>query len=251
MPQYTCPKCKTRLAVADDTPPGTSIECPSCQARFRTPAAKPAAAAAAPIPFKDDPPPKPADEDDDNPYLVAEESEEEKRLAEATKPKFTDLKDKFAKSARGPAMSLLVMPSNLMVAEGGLTIAVGFLLVIMGAWPVLFGEASPSDEELADGLSFVFYGGFAIIWGVLICFGASNMQNLGSYTWAMVGAILAILPLLAGVFAIITLQDPRVQAGFREPETGPIKVGKKDDEDDEEEDDEEEEEERPKKKRKR
>ena len=249
MPQYSCPKCKTRLAVADDTPPATVIECPACQAKFRTPAAKPAAAAAPPIAFKDEPPaaPPPPPADEDAPYLVYEESEEEKRLAEATKPKFANVRDKFRKSARGPAMSLLVMPSNLMIAEGGLTIVVGLFLIAIGAWPVLFGEAAPSDEELADGLSFIFYGGFAVIWGALICYGASSMQNLGSYTWAMVGAILAVLPLLAGVFAIITLQDPRVQAGFREPESGPLK---KTEEDEEEGDDEEEDEPKKKKKRK-
>jgi hypothetical protein len=208
------------------------------------------AAPTAPIPFKDDPPAPPHDPaDDDTPYLVYEESEEEKRLAEATKPKFTNLKDKFVKSARGPAMSLLVMPSNLMIAQGGLTILVGLFMIAIGAWPIIFTDATPSDEELADGLAVVFYGGFAVIWGSLVCFGASNMQNLDSYTWAMVGAILGILPLLAGVFALITLQDPRVQAGFREPLTGPIKLKQDDDED--EDDDEDDEDDRPRKRKKR
>src|SRR5438105_2434743 len=77
------------------------------------PVAKPAAA----------PPPPPAD-DDDGPigsYGVIKESEEELRLAEVNKPRFLNLADKFKKSARGPAQALLVLPTNLLVAEAALT----------------------------------------------------------------------------------------------------------------------------------
>jgi len=61
------------------------------------------------------------------------------------------------------------------------------------------------------------------------------------------------IPMLAGIFALIALRDPRVRAGFEEVE-GAIDEPDEDDEEDEEddeEDDEDEEDERPRKKARR
>ena len=150
--------------------------------------------------------------------MVSEESEEEKRLAEANKPTFDGVKDKFKRSARGPAMSLLVLPSNLLVAEGGLTVIVGIGACVVGFWPIVFNDAPPSDEEFVDHLTSILIGGFWVIYGSLICYGASQMQNLNSYAWGIAGGALGILPLLAGIFALVTLRDPRVLKGFAEIE---------------------------------
>lgn len=259
--EYVCPKCKSRLAVAEALAPGQQMMCPECEHVFAPPAAakkaKPTAPAAEPPP--EAPKTHASDDDDANPYGVVKETEEERKLAEKNKPRF-DVRDKGKKSARGPAMALLVMPSNLMIAQGALTCVVGLGAVVVGLWPIVFADAPPSSEELADFLFTVFCGLFAMAWGGLTCFGAAQMQNLNSYAWGIVGGVIGILPLLAGVFALATLRDPRVIEGFREPEggvTGDVDEEKKegdedeDDEDDEEEDDEEEEEPRPKKKRKR
>ena len=62
------------------------------------------------------------------------------------------------------------------------------------------------------------------------------MQELGSYIFAMLGAIMGV-PLLVGIFAIIMLQNPKVKAGFEEAEAGPDEA---DDEDEDEDDDDEE-----------
>jgi hypothetical protein len=62
------------------------------------------------------------------------------------------------------------------------------------------------------------------------------MQELGSYIFATLGAIMGV-PLLVGIFALIMLQNPKVKAGFQEAEAGPDELDDED-EDEEEEDDE-------------
>ena len=168
-------------------------------------------------------------ENDVTPYGVVQETEEEKRLAAKNRPTFTETHDKFKKSARGPASALLVLPTNLLVAEGALTGIVGVLAVVVGLFPLVFSDAPPSDEEIAEQVVIIFGGLVAFVYGALICVGASKMHSLESYAWAMIGAVLGILPLLAGIFAIVALRDPRVIAGFEEVE------GAIDDEEDEDE----------------
>ena len=205
-------------------------------------AAKPAAARPAAAKPAAPPPAKVDHEDDDTEaYGVIKESEEELRIAEKNKPKFTDVKDKFKRSLRGPAMALLVMPSNLLIAEGALTGLFGVGSVIVGIWPLVFTDAPPSDEEIAEQLVTIFVGLVAFTWGALICLGASRMQNLDSYAWALAGSVLGIFPLLAGIFAIIALRDPRVIAGFEEIEGAIDTEGEGEDDEDEEDDDEDDE----------
>jgi len=198
-----------------------------------------------------------ADDDDDvNPYGVVQESEEEKKLAEKNKVKYGDVQDKFARSNRGPAQAILVLPVNLLIAAGSMTCVLAVMAIIVGLWPLVFNEASASDEEYADSIgSWIGPGVIAFIWGGLVCFGASQMQSLESYAWALAGAVLGV-PLLAGIFALIALQDPRVRAGFEEvdgavededEEAGDEDEDEEADEDEDDEDDEEEE--RPRKKR--
>jgi cadmium resistance protein CadD (predicted permease) len=240
------------VKLAQALPPGKKIRCNVCQAAFAPraetialkdePPARPAKAAAKPAAPVAAQPARPSvveDDDDDynvTPYGVVEESEEEKQLTEKNKPKFTDVRDKYKKSARGPAQGLLVMPVNLLIAEGAITGIVGVLTVIVGLWPLVFTDAPPSDEEIAEQVVIIFGGLVLLGWGSLICVGASKMQSLESYAWALVGAVLGIFPLLAGIFALITLRDPRVIAGFEEVE------GAVDDEDEDEEKDDDEDE---------
>lgn len=261
--EYTCPSptCKARMALASPPKPGEQIQCPTCgyvfvpprPATARPATAKPAtakqSAASNTIPLAPPPPPPPPlpppvatdDFDDSSPYTVVEESEEEKKLAEANKVTFDKVKDKFKRSARGPAMSLLVMPSNLLIAEGGLTFLVGLGAVVTGFWPIVFSDAPPSDEEFVDCLQTILIGIFAAIYGGLICYGAAQMQNLNSYAWGIVAGVLGIAPLLAGIFTLVTLRDPRVLAGFAEIEGSA--VGTKDEDEDDENDEDEDEDE--------
>ena len=198
--------------------------------------------------------PKPADDDDDaNPYGVLKESEEERLLAEKNKPVFGDVADKFKKSKRGPAQMMLVLPTNLMIAAGSLTAIFGVLTVIIGVWPLVFTETPNSDEEIAERLVIIFVGFVLLIWGSMVCLGASKMLGLESYAWALAGAVMGI-PMLAGIFALVALRDPRVRAGFEEVEGAiddPDDEDDDDDDEDDEDDEEEEEEERPRKKGRR
>lgn len=288
MPSYTCPDCNAKVKSASEAKPGQELTCPECDAKF-TPRAQT-------IAFKDDPPTKPKakatakatakpaaaaaaastpapeqpqsrkmmDDDDDGPktYGLAEESEEEKRLAEKNKPTFGAVRDKYAKSARGPAAALLVTPVNLLLFQGGALCLFGLFYAFFwqGLWGIIFtGGTPPSDEEFTEYLGWVFVGIICTLWGAVTCFGAVQAITLGSYPWAVVAGFFGLFPLLAGIFLLLTIWDPRVLAGFAEPETGPIKVEAEaekkdeddddDDEDDEDEEEEEEEDERPKKRR--
>jgi hypothetical protein len=281
MPTYSCPDCKTKVQSATAAQPGQKFQCPECDAIF-VPRAEALALK------EDDPPPAAAkakaatankakltptaaaqpaaprasmhdDLDNDNStYAMIQESEEEQRLAEKNKPTIGSIRDRFKKSARGPAAALLVTPSNLLMAQGGLFCIFGLAAVIYGIWPLLFTDVSPSDEEIAEQVAIIFIGIGSLVWGGITVYGAYEMVTLGSRGWAIVGALFGLLPLLAGIFALTTLWDPRVVAGFAEPETGPIQTEadnetKKDDdedeEDEEEEEDEDEDEEPVKKKR--
>ena len=229
--------------------------------------AKPAAAKpvvppppAAPPPAVPPPYQRPKDDDDDaSPYGVYQESEEEKRLAELNKPRFGDVADKFKKSARGPAQSILVLPVNLLIAEAAITGIVAIMMIIVGLWPLVFTDAPPSDEEYLEQFAFWIAPGIvALIWACLIAHGASKMQALESFAWALAGCVIGIFPLMAGIFGLLALRDPRVKAGFEEVEGAidedededePGKESDDDDEEDEEED--EDEDDRPRKRKKR
>lgn len=272
MPSYTCPECSAKVKSAEEADPGQKFQCPECKTVF-TPRAetlafkdddppakpgkkpKPAAAkvkAAPPAPASPPPPPPPPGKYDDleadtTAYTVVKESEEEERLASKNKPVIGAIRDRFKKSARGPAAALLVTPSNLLLAQGSLTSLFGLAAIIVGAWPLVFTDVTPSDEEVAEQMFWVFTGIFSLAWGGIVCFGAVQMISIGSYAWAVVGSVFGLLPLLAGIFGLTTLRDPRVLAGFAEPETGPINVdadeGEDKDEDEDEEDEEDEDEE--------
>lgn len=254
--QYECPECGNKVRLAQQAAPGKKLRCPACEATFapraetialadqpkaRPVAAKPAAARPAVVKPAAAQPARPEivvdeNENDVTPYGVVQETEEEKRLATKNKPTFTETHDKFKKSARGPASALLVLPTNLLVAEGALTAIVGVLGVVIGLFPLVFSDAPPSDEEIAEQVVIIFGGLVAFGYGALICVGASKMHSLESYAWAMIGAVLGILPLLAGIFAIVALRDPRVIAGFEEVEGAVDDEEKEDDEGDDDDD---------------
>jgi len=202
----------------------------------------------------------PFDDDDETPYMVVKESAEEEAVAKKNRTNFGRVADKFVRSARGPAAALLVSPSNLLLGQGALTGVVGFALMVVGAWPLIFTDVPTADDEFADQMGLIFLGVISIGWAAVVCYGAFQMSKLDSYPWAFVGACFGLLPLLAGIFGLIALKDPRVIEGFKEPDGGPNQEeaakkkaeeeaeGEDEDEDDE---DDEDEDEAPKKKKKK
>lgn len=265
---YQCPNpdCGVTLKTPNRVPPGKQVKCPKCNKTFAPESAAPegappatAAAAGGTLKFADEdpakkpappPPPPPTAHDDDDEseesvkrgYGVVQDTEAELAEAEKNKVKFGEVQDKFKKSARGPAMALLVTPSNLLVLEGLLTAGFGLFWFVASMWPLVFNDGAIGEEELEEAIVGMLLGTVAFGWGCMICFGASMMQDLASYTWALSGAILGVVPLLVGIYGIVMLQNPKVKAGFEESEGGPDDDEEEDDEKKKDEDDDEEEE---------
>ena len=261
---YTCTHCGVTLKTPKRVQVGKAVPCPKCRQTFVPEPEEDASSAGAGVlkladePKKPAPPPAPAkkpfeDDDDEDAasvkrgYGVIGETQEEKDKAEENKPKFTEVQDKFKKSARGPAMSLLVMPSNLLTLEGLITGVAGLGMFMYGVWPLIFNDAPPGEEETEEAIVYMMLGVVTLFWGAMVCFCASQMQELASYPWAMVGAIMGIVPLLIGIYGIVMLQNPKVKAGFEEIEGGVDDDedeggGDDDDEDDDDEDDDDEDE---------
>jgi hypothetical protein len=126
------------------------------------------------------------------------------------------------------------LPTNLLIFAGALTSLAGIVVILVYVWNLIFTDVSPSDDEIMDALPFVGLGLLMFFWGGLVCYGAFKMQNLESYAWALTGAVLGSIPLLVGLFALITLRDPKVIAGFQETTGGPEEDEEEDDEDDDE-----------------
>ena len=246
---YTCPNpdCGVTLKTPVRVAVGKSVKCPKCGTPFvPEPVEKDAPAGVLKLaeePKKPAPVPVPAaakkslDDDDDEDaasvkkgYGVIAETDQEKEEAEKHKPQFGEIQDKFKKSARGPAMGLLVMPSNLLTLEGLITGVAGIGLVVKGMWPLVFNDAPPDEEEVEGAIVDMLLGVVTLFWGAVVCFGASNMQELSSYPWAMVGSVMGVLPFLGiGIYAIIMLQNPKVKAGFEESDSGVEEEGDEDD----------------------
>jgi hypothetical protein len=247
MYSYTCPNCNEALVLEKAVAAGKKVKCGNCDFVFIPnkdtfavakepkpvkPAKRPAAPvqpAAAPAPAK-----KAPVDDDGGPvtaYGVVKESEAEKAAAEKNKPIFDILADKHKRSARGPASAALVLPTNLLIFAGAITSVAGIVVILVYVWNLIFTDASPSDDEIMDALPFVGLGLLMFFWGGLVCYGAFKMQNLESYAWALAGAVLGSIPLLVGLFALITLRDPKVIAGFQESTGGPQDDEEAEDED--------------------
>lgn len=261
---YTCAHCRASLRTANPIKPGRVVTCPKCKQSFvpvpsDDETEKDLAVAPAVFKLADDPPAPPrsatipdasaakrpfADDEDEDPesirkgYGVLMETEEERAKTEANKPRFGDVQEKFKRSARGPAQAMLVQPTNLLTIEGFVTAVAGLGLFIYGMWPLVFSEAPAGDEETEEAIMLMLGGVMVFIWGAVICVGASMMQNLQSYTMAIVGAVMGILPFFAGVYALAVLRNPKVIAGFEE-----VEVDESDEEEDDEEEDEDEEDE--------
>ncbi|HEY3789341.1 MAG TPA: hypothetical protein VGL71_10825 [Urbifossiella sp.] len=266
-----CPKCTQMFApvpveapvaiVDEEAPkPAGTFKFADDDDKKKPPASKKATSkpATPPPPPPMDPTKKPIEEEEDDAsikrgYGVIQESQEEIEKAEEAKVNFGNVEDKYKKSARGPAIAMLVMPSNLLIIEGFITAILGLGMLLYGLWPLAFNDAPAGDEETEEAIVTMLLGCLTFGWGGLICFGASKMQELGSYMWAMMGAVMGVLPFFVGIFALMVLQNPKVKEGFEESDAGVEEEDeeeKKDDEDDEDDDEEDEDDDEPKKKRK-
>lgn len=218
MHQYTCPKCKTVLKREQPVAEGKKIKCPKCENIFAAVAAKAEPAKAAKS--------KHAEDDDRNPYAVMnEEDEDEKMREEKQRAAMGLIKDRFEKSARGPAISLIVRPAAYLLGAGVITCTLAFACLFVGIFPLVFSEfykQGPNDPKLSKeekakrgqaeyealvtrSMILIPSSVFVFAFGSLVCVGAFKMRALESLSWAWVGSIMAIPAAPgngAGVFAI-------------------------------------------------
>lgn len=249
MPKYQCPECQAVLRRAEAIPLGKKIRCPKCEIVF---AAKPMAEeepilqagyAVAGVTAPPPPKPKPAvDEDEDgNPYGVIKEEE-------GARPEIHlgSLRDRFAKSAIGPAMYKTVVPSNWLLRLGLFSCVVAVCTFAFGVFPIIFCEATPLRPFIRPRVNIMLQATVMFILGSIMCTGASKMHDLTSYPLAIIGSIMSVFiyvpigifmallllvmfgPLglipvvidgglsLVGIWCIIVLLNPAVREGFRE-----------------------------------
>jgi len=243
MHQYICPKCNTELRREQPIPAGKKIKCPKCAHVFEVTAGKVVAKsvdtaadakAAANLAL---------DEEfaDRNPYTVVDEQEEDEEMQREKRRAASGLvRDRFKKSARGPAQREVVRPANFLMASGIFTCIGCLIFALVAVFPLIFKDFySPAPQEgkkysetdkqvkpemtdeqwkelLIVRLSMLGGAIFGFIWGGLVCIGAFKMNSLESYTWAMIGSIMGIFPVLIGIWGIVTLRNPAVIAGFEE-----------------------------------
>jgi len=224
MPVYTCPECATKIKRSQPVEAGKKLRCPECDTVFKVKGEKPAAekkpTAAAPSPARS------KWDDDDGPmnYTVAAESDTQESQEERDKA-FGPLKERFEKGKRGPALQMVVKPSNFLVLWGVIACICGVGTGLVATWDMIFvrEDVAPkkqtvgvqygvpdtkakfivlSDEERNARLVWLAAGVGYFLWGAVVCLGASKMHEVEMYWLAFTGAVMAMAcPLLPlGVF---------------------------------------------------
>ena len=123
----------------------------------------------------------------------------------------------------GPAIGLMITAGVGIACQllGIVMRLVGFSLAsMMGA------EAGGGHDMpwFATGALSAILGGFSILIGLIILFGAVQMKSLSNYGLAMTVSILAMIPCISpccllgipiGIWALVVLLDSNVKAAFR------------------------------------
>jgi len=221
MPAYTCPDCKTEIKRSKPVEAGKRLRCPECSAVF-APAAPPPAA-----------PPVRRGDDDDGPanYGLIQEAEDTAEDKAEREKAYGPLKQRFEKGKRGPALEIVVRPSNFLLLAGVLTIVMGITSGVVAIWPMVFkseetqtkkkglydvGEKKTRFRELTPEEyrnRFLWLGASILycLWGAVICAGASRMHEVETYWLAFTAAAMAILgPVLplAIWMTLLAYEDP-------------------------------------------
>ncbi|HZT80368.1 MAG TPA: hypothetical protein VFA26_09105, partial [Gemmataceae bacterium] len=181
----------------------------------------------------------------------SEEEDDEEAEDRIAKSNLAFLPDLSVKNPRGPAMAKLVRPYNWVMIWAVLGLVIGLGNLACAGFPLIFSEELVSAESVLkdkDGkpitkerkdltkdelaqveavefvvmiwrLVWVAAAVVGLVYHGLIIFGAVKAQNLESYGWGMASAIMTIISggiigILIGIWAIRTLTDPEVKAGF-------------------------------------
>jgi hypothetical protein len=170
-----------------------------------------------------------AEEEPEEDEFDEDDEEEEAAKKKPKKPDLEFLPDLSVKDPRGPAQAAIISPSNILMLAGFLGCVMNLIFVAVLAWPIMFMERTldPSqvplgkdkekdkvikkefkdlteeqkssleeacDEYLPWVIGEIVFGFLAMGYNGLIIFGGVKMQNLESYTWAMIGSVMALAP---------------------------------------------------------
>lgn len=240
MPVYTCPECATKIKRSQPVEPGKKLKCPECETVFKIKGEKPAA----PKPEKKPAPaPVPSSskwDDDDGPanYAVAAEADTAESQEERDKA-FGPLRERFEKSKRGPALQIVVKPSNFLIMWGVIACICGAGTGLVATWDMIFvrevvetkkkglydvGDNKTkfyqmSDDERNYRLIWLASGIGYFLWGAVVCAGASKMHEVEMYWLAFTGSVMAIacplLPLGVYFFQLAYEDSANVDAMYQ------------------------------------
>ncbi len=208
MPKYQCPECEAVLKRETPVAEGKKIKCPKCESIFKPVPMREAGAEPAPVKKMPKPVAKPAavvDEDDEykigGSYGVAAEKEDTAEEKKKKDVNYGSLRDKYAKSTRGPAMVRVVKLTNGLLMVGLVVALGGMATVIVGLWPFVFTQEMPRGSEARTQILKIVAGVISFIYGGCICYGGSKMHDLGSYGWAMAAAVMTTIAGAAGIIS--------------------------------------------------
>jgi phage FluMu protein Com len=217
--QFRCSKCGKLLRTGDDTA-GRQAQCPECGTISTVPSS-------APPPGSAVPPPVPLEGStpfaSGSPFAEAAGAESPYRLPDSLVNQSLQgpLDLDAAQRVSGPAMALLVTGIiNLLahLAFGGL-----YAVVIVMALNGKIEGQKPAEMVLGGGI-MIALALFGVVMDIIVLMGAVKMKNLGSYSFAMASAIIAMIPFFSpccilglpfGIWAIVVLGDSSVKAAFR------------------------------------
>ncbi len=138
---------------------------------------------------------KKKDDDDEDTGPANYSIVEEKKDDDENKPEihYGSLRDKFAKSKIGPAQFRTVRPSNWLLRLGLFSCVMGLLTIVISCWPIIFSMVTPSRVFIRSAMDYSLVGLMQFCCGAIICYGASKMHDLTSWTFSLVGSIVACL----------------------------------------------------------
>ncbi len=174
--KLTCPECSTVLRPAKPLPPGKKVKCPRCDTVFTSGgddeepdqeeerpnrAARKAPARAGAAKAKTgkakgarDEAPKKSGDDDEGAYKFLDDKKDEE-----DKPEINYAPDMSIKDLRGPAVAILMSPSNKLALMGILGVfgwlALIVMLMIPALFPLTYDDTYQDVLEIGPGLSQV------------------------------------------------------------------------------------------------
>src|SRR5438132_506858 len=132
MPVYPCPECGAQLRPANPIAAGKKLRCPKCDTVFAVPAAAEKKKAAQPAPAA-----APTGDDEAGSYGLVRE-EDKRTSEEVLKAAFDPIKERFKRSARGPALIRVVRPSTWLLGTGILICAFAITGALWSVFPMIF-----------------------------------------------------------------------------------------------------------------